>query len=115
MGGTSLKSEIIIENEVYYIKGDVSAWETCLWRLRVHGEIIRKKDDKRIKFDYENIDRDVRNRDSYPSGFCEDIKRIIATIGDLIIIRAIDSSYYSEYDPLKDSDLNIDRLFKEDD
>ena len=112
MGGTILKSDIIIEDEDYYIKGQVDAWETCLWRLRVFGTITKKGNHRKIKFDYENIDRTVRKQDSY-SEFNEIETGIIRTIGDLIIIRAIDPNYYSDFDPLKDGDLHIERLFKE--
>jgi len=112
MGGTILKSDIIIEDEDYYIKGQVDAWETCLWRLRVFGTITKKRDHRKINFDYENIDRTVRNQESY-SEFNEIETGIIRTIGDLIIIRAIDPNYYSDFDPLKDGNLHIERLFKE--
>ncbi len=112
MGGTILKSDIIIENEEYYIRGDVSAWETCLWRLRVHGIITNKSNGQRIKFDYENIDRTVSNLYN-DSKFSETKSYLLRTIGDLIIIRAIDPNYSSDFDPLKDGDLHIERLFKE--
>ena len=109
MGGTILKQNIIIENTEYRIKGEVDAWETCLWRLKVYGSITRKIDDRTIEFEYENLDRKVY--DSRSNKF-ESIKSgILSIIGDLILCVAINSKY-CENDPLSDGDLNLEFLFK---
>lgn len=109
MGGTLLKQDVIIENAEYCVKGEVDAWETCLWRLKVYGSITRKIDNKTIEFEYETLDREVY--DSKHNAFNSIKSGILAIVGDLIIIKAIYSKY-DENDPLSDRDLDLEFLFK---
>jgi len=110
MGGIILKQNIIIENMEYHIKGEVDAWETCLWRVTVFGSITRKIDDKTIEFKYEAINRKVY--DSRHNEFDSVKSGNLTVIGDLVIIRAINPKYYEEDDPLSNGDLNLEVLFK---
>ena len=111
MGGTVLKSKIIIKNNDYKIVGCVDAWETCLWRIKVDFSITKKATDCTINVRFETLFREVsiidqgREDDKYGhmSTRDEDVVRrskaiILTTIGDLIIIRAICPSYYKDPD-----------------
>ena len=110
MGGTILKENIVIENEDFQIIGGIDAWETCLWRIKVNGKIIKKNPYNSIDFVYETIDHKVTHpkfalNSDYQ--YNEREQGILRTIGDLIIIRAIREDYAPEAIENLESELDI--------
>jgi len=65
MGGTVLREGIIIENDRYEIIGEIDAWETCLWSIKVFFKVKDKKDSKEKEFEYSNLTREAFNWNGY--------------------------------------------------
>jgi hypothetical protein len=114
MGGTVLREDIIIENERYEIIGEVDAWETCLWSIKVFFKVRDKKSSKEKEFEYSNLTREVFNRNGYNRRIDnERIKGILETVGDLIILKGLNETYYKGFDPIEDLENEMDmNLYK---
>lgn len=111
MGGTFLKRVILTDEQFpdFQLEADVFSWETCLWRIDVHGTIFFRT--QIIKFDYGALDRKVYI-DELPYGteLAEEDLQIIRSLADLAIIRAIKEDYHSQ--ALRDSDLRLAELYQ---
>lgn len=107
MGCTILKN-VIIEKDGFQLDAEICSWETCLWRIKVIGQVWIGA--KSIKYEYEAINRSIRINDisRIESDITREHEEVLRALSDLAIIRAIDPGYYP--DALTDADLKLELL-----